>query len=231
MTTRVKGVLRRRSLSIPTADAAAFARAARRTAALRGVLAFALVALVVVSVSLAERQPVRGSAFFPGETSGVLVLDLSRSVRPATYQRIYNVMRRVVTLDQPMGLVLFSDTAYEAFPPGTHGIEIRPMLRYFKAAAAVSRSRRDLDRTASIRVPTDPWSRAFRGGTKISGGLRLARDVLRRDRIRNGSVLLVSDLDAPSFDVSALTDELIRFREERLPLRIVPLLLNVAECQ
>ena len=55
--------------------------------------------------------------------------------------------------------------------------------------------------------------RAFTSGTKISTGLELARDVLRRDRVEGG-VVLVSDLQDDQNDVGSLTETLISFRRE-----------------
>ena len=64
--------------------------------------------------------------------------------------------------------------------------------------------------------------RAFTSGTKISTGLELARDVLRRDRI-DGNIVLVSDLEDDQNDVASLTDTLIAFRRAGVPLRVVAL--------
>ncbi len=69
----------------------------------------------------------------------------------------------------------------------------------------------------------NPWSETFRGGTRISAGLRLAREILARDKLSHRGVLLVSDLDDSLFDVPALTRELITYKAQGIPLHLVAL--------
>ena len=214
---------RRERPAIPSADVPALAFAARRTAVLRAALALTLVGLLALSVWLARGLEVREGGFVAGSTSGIVVLDLSRSVRSGTYARIYRILREVAKVDQPIGLVVFSDTAYEAIPPASRGIELRPILRYFKERAEVTLTGRTLESEGEARYPPDPWSIAFRGGTRISEGIQLARKLLERERIEKGSALLISDLDAPSFDIAPLTRALVAYRREEIPLRVVPL--------
>src|SRR5438128_319822 len=75
----------------------------------------------------------------------------------------------------------------------------------------------------SRRGATIPWQATFRGGTRISDGLALARQLLARDHVTRGSVLLVSDLETAVSDVPALTRLLIDLRTSGVPLRIVGL--------
>ena len=72
------------------------------------------------------------------------------------------------------GLVLFSDTAYEAIPPGTPSEALRPLVRYFTLRPA---------RTEGFlpTFPVNPWANSFSAGTKISTGLELARGVIIDD--------------------------------------------------
>jgi hypothetical protein len=69
----------------------------------------------------------------------------------------------------------------------------------------------------------NPWSAAFRSGTRISRGLEAARESLRRDGRNSLGILLISDLDDSLFDVPALTETLIRFKREGIPLKVVGL--------
>src|SRR5439155_6051887 len=73
------------------------------------------------------------------------------------------------------------------------------------------------------RFPTNPWAPTFRAGTRISDGLALARQMLRENHVRNGSVLLLIDLETASSDVGALTRLLLDFKNSRLTLRVVGL--------
>jgi hypothetical protein len=121
----------------------------------------------------------------------------------------------VIRSNTPTGLVVFSDTAYEMLPPGAPGTELKPLLRFFTPRPGSTQ-------TDPIFLE-NPWTDAFRGGTRISSGLELARQVLRDDHVRNGSVLLISDLDSASSDVTLLTQSLLKYKEEHLPLRLMAL--------
>jgi hypothetical protein len=66
-----------------------------------------------------------------------------------------------------------------------------------------------------------PWSKSFRAGTRISTGLRLAREVLHRDGLTNQGVLLLSDLDDSLADLPVLTRELIEYQRDGVPLHVV----------
>jgi hypothetical protein len=193
----------------------------------RLVLALALVASLVSAYVLSRGLAVRQGGFLPVGSTGVIVLDLSASVSQAANRRIAGVIDNAVESDQPTGLAFFSDTAYELVPPRTPGDELRPLLRFFRPKPISPAERlRILEETGGQGGDVfvkNPWADDFRGGTRISAGLRLARQMLLREHIRHGSVLLVSDLDYSSADSSALTQVLLQYRAERLPLRIVPL--------
>jgi len=71
--------------------------------------------------------------------------------------------------------------------------------------------------------PVNPWDVAeFRGGTRISAGIGVAREALERAGVSRGSVLLVSDLDVTS-DAEATSEALVALRRDGIALRIVPL--------
>ena len=212
---------------IPVADAGALAGAARRTAVVRLAVAAAVAVLAVLAYLFAGDLRARPSSYFAEGASGVIVIDFSTSIDPSKYRRIARVLRTVVETSQPMGLVIYSDTAYEAVPIGTRGDVLRPLLRFYE----VPEGRPIPGRFAGFggprnfpgRVPQSPWQESFRGGTTISAGLRVAREMLRREGIRGGSVMLVSDLDDSPFDTERLAEEAIRYRRAGIDLRLVTL--------
>jgi hypothetical protein len=210
---------------IPIADAPALDAPARRTSVVRLVLAAALAAAAAATFLLARGAEARPSSYFATGAAGVIVIDFSTSIDPGKYRRIARVLRTVVETSQPMGLVIYSDTAYEAVPPGTRGDVLRPVLRFFDPGQApIARRVGSGFRTPpQRRFPTSPWQRGFRGGTTISAGLRVAREMLAREGIASGSVLLVSDLDDSPFDTDALAREAIRYKRAGIDLRLVTL--------
>jgi hypothetical protein len=167
---------------------------------------------------------VHHQSFFPAGDSGVVVLDFSTSIDVPGYRRISNVLRPVVEANQPIGIVYFSDVAYVALPPGTPGRELRPFLRFLRTPRQPGPfpSRADTERAIRFRPLENPWAAAFRGGTRISQGLAVARGVVEREGI-DGTVLLISDLDDSLFDVPNLGTELAAFRQSGIRLRVVPL--------
>jgi len=214
----VRDRLGRRTASIPIADAPRLAGPARRTSAFRLALALALVGGLAGTVLLARDRDARPSSYF-ASGSGVVVVDLSTSIDPDRYRRLARVMQTLAETGQPLGLVVFSDSAYEAFPPGTRGDELKPMLRFFEPPPATSSGRL----AQGFGFLESPWSGTFRGGTRISTGLGVARRVLERDGVLNGSVLLISDLDDAPSDLEAMTQEIVRYQRDGIELRVVPL--------
>lgn len=204
------------ALRIPLADAPALAPEARRTALLRIGLAAGVVLAAIFCLLLARRLDSQPSSYFAGGTSGVVVVDFSTSIDPGKYRRIDRVLRTIVRTSQPVGLVAYSDSAYEVVPPGTRGDVLRPVLRFFEPGSPTGRQLRN-------RFADSPWTGTFRGGTRISTGLRVAREALAREHVARGSVLLVSDLDDSAFDTAALTQEAVRYREAGIRLRLIPL--------
>ena len=219
----VRELLGRRS-SIPLAGAEGLAPVARRTSRVRiglAVVAAALLAGIAVTSFDLRARP---SSYFAAGGSGIVVLDLSTSVDPARYRRLARVLRTIVETNQPIGVVVYSDTAYEMLPPGTRGSELRPLLRYFEpVGGAPGQPGQPGQAGRGFGFPDSPWGGSFRGGTRISTGLREAHRMIERDAISPPSVLLVSDLDDSAFDTTPLTQELIRYQRDGIQLRIVPL--------
>jgi hypothetical protein len=212
---------------IPVPDASALSGAARRTLVVRALLAAAIIGGAALAYLLADQLQARPSSYFAEGATGVLVIDFSTSIDPGKYRRIARVLRTVSETSQPVGLVVYSDAAYEAIPSGTRGDALRPVLRFYEAPDGPPIPGRFSSFGAPRRLPgqpiRSPWQETFRGGTRISSGLRVAREMLERDRVRGGSVMLVSDLDDSPFDTNRLADEAIRYRRSGLDIRLVSL--------
>ncbi len=223
--------LRQRPSALTTSAASELQGVAQRTRWVRWALAACAVLALAVAMSFARDASVRPTSYFASGNGGIVVLDLSTSVERSKYRRIQRVLRSLAMTGSRVGLVVFSDSAYEALPPGTRGEELMPLLRFFPVPRE-PRSRDEAERNAlrSFGITT-PWSGTFRGGTRISTGLREARQMAERDRIRDPSVLLVSDLDDAGIDGPFLTQELIRYERDGIDLRIVPLFPNPEDRQ
>ena len=233
--------------AIPLADLRELRIPLLRTAVVRFGLALLLLALLVLAFLLVhEKDPTAGAPLIPGAEGGVIVLDLSASIGSTPHLRTANALRYVQQTRQSFGLVLFSDTAYEAVPPGTASTEMAPFMRHFGRARlypCIRRGARPCP-AGTYEVPADtpwdeynelveaatrggarvnPWSGSFRSGTRISRGLEMARETLRRDGMNGLGILLISDLDDSLFDVPQLTQTLIRFQREHVPVKVVGL--------
>lgn len=219
---------RRRRL--PTSAADELYGEHRRTVWLRLALAVAASGLLLAVLGVARGLHALPTSYFATGSGGIVVLDLSTSVDAQKSQRVLRVLQTLAATEGRVGLVVFSDSAYEMLPPGTRSEELRPLLAFFDQEAgaagfAGSRGGDGRSRTPAPREQADesPWSLAFRGGTRISTGLAEARRVIERDGDRSLSVLLLSDLDDSGFDTSALTEELTAYERDGIPLRVIPL--------
>ena len=209
--------------TLPVTDTRELGPAIRRTSLVRLIAAGSLLALLALAVVLAANLKQPQSSYFAAGAGGIVAVDLSSSVDPNRYRRIARVLRTVADTGQRTGLVVFSDTAYEVLPPGTRGDEFKPLIRFFDVKAPVAPAGTFQPTQTIPRLPPSPWTGSFRGGTRISTGLKVAREVIRRDRISNPGVLLISDLDDSQFDVRALTREVARYDTDGIRLRAVPL--------
>lgn len=205
-----------RRQAIPLADTAALAPAARRTAVIRVAAGLALVALAAGVILLGRHPQTHEVRFLPERSNGVVVLDLSASISSDTYSRIGQTLGAIASSRGRYGLVIFSDTAYEALPPGSPAAAFRPMIRFFKLPP-------QLRPGVAPTFPVNPWTKSFSAGTRISSGLELARSILLADRRARPAVLLVSDLDDEPNDLPALTGLALAYRREGIPLNVVGL--------
>jgi hypothetical protein len=133
-----------------------------------------------------------------------------------------DVLRRFAVRDQRVGLVIFSDTAYELLPPGSPGTELRPLIDFLTPYRVKPGAKK-------LRLPETPWDASFRAGTVISSGLTMASRALRRHGERRGTVLLVSDLSTLADDLPRVANELIGLRREGIDLRIAALSPTVSD--
>ena len=161
---------------IPLADAGGFARLARRSERRRsgGVLAVALVALIVCAAAAARHPGIRKPSLLPAKSGDMIVLDLSASISSDTFNRIGETLRKLVATDGHYGLVIFSNVAYEALPPGTPASALEPFVRYFTVSVSQTPG-------AAPVLPTSPWLSGFSSGTRISAGLDPAHRILLAD--------------------------------------------------
>lgn len=201
--------------SIPLADARRLAAAARKTAGIRLAFAVALVVLAAATAVASVHAQSPTLRFLPRGSTGIVVLDLSASISTDTYQRIGQTLRELSATNGRYGLVLFSDVAYEALPPGTPSAELKPFARYFT-----------LPQTAGgflPQFPTNPWTNSFSGGTRIASGLALALQLIRSEHVTHPAVVLVSDLDDDPGDIKALAGVALAYRQANIPVRVVAL--------
>lgn len=177
--------------------------------AVRAVLVLVALALLATAFLSARDLESRSNEFVPGGRSGVVVIDVSLSILNTDYARVRGVLERVIAAGNPMGLVVFSDAAYELMPPRTPSTELRPLLRFFR-----------LD---GDQLPPNPWLPSFQAGTRISSALDLAQRMLQRDHVEPASILLISDLETAPSDFTPLGQVLSRIKRSSTTMRVVPL--------
>jgi len=164
---------------------------------------------VLAAAATARDPKTSEQTLVPPDRIGVVVLDLSLSITDDDYATIRHTLRRLVTENASIGLAVFSDAPYELLPPGTSAKELQPILRLLVAP-----------RLGPVR---NPWTQTFRAGTRISSAIELAKSMLDRDHVANGSILLVSDLETAPDDVPALTRTIDNIERSGIKLRVVPL--------
>lgn len=201
--------LRRRRQAVSSYDLQALRWARRRALALRIVLGGSALALLGAAAASARGLDVRERSFLPPGSTGVVVLDLSLSIAETNYVDVRRAVRQLVKADAPVGLVIFSDVAYELLPPGTPASELEPLLRLLQPPAS--------------GPPVNPWWSTFRAGTRISTALDLAGEMLERDEVRDGFVVLVSDLETAPEDVQAMARTVQALQRAGIDVRVVPI--------
>jgi hypothetical protein len=179
----------------------------------RLVLALAIAGAAALELGFARGGGVTEAAYLPTNGTSVVVMDFSYSITGSSYRLIVNALRKIAAAGNPVGLIGFSDVAYELLPPGTPARELEPVARLFIPLPS---------RSGEIRFPSSPWSQ-LQGGTRISTGLRLADDALQREGVRKASILLISDLETASEDASAVVDAVADLQRDGYSLHLIGL--------
>ena len=200
--------LSRRS-AVDSHDVSSFGAARVRTPALRLLFGGGAVVLLAAAIFSARDLDPRDRGLLPTGTTGVVVMDLSLSILDDQSGVVRRTLQALIDADAPVGVVIFSDVPYELLPPGTPAKELRPIIRL-------------LTPTASGKV-VSPWSDTFRAGTRISTALQLAQDMLEGDRVEDGSILLVSDLETSPDDVPETARVLRSIKRAGTPVRLLAL--------
>jgi hypothetical protein len=194
--------------AVASHDVRSFRGGARRALALRVLFAGGAALLLLGAVLAARELDPRDRGLLPTGTTGVVVLDLSLSILDDQSGVVRRTLQSLVEADAPVGLVIFSDVPYELLPPGTPAKELRPVIRLL---------------TPSGGKVISPWSDTFRSGTKISAALQLAQDMLVGDKVKDGSILLVSDLETAPDDVPATARVLRAINRSGTDVRLLAL--------
>jgi hypothetical protein len=193
--------------AFPASEPQALRRSARRTLLVRGALAIALLATLALAILVARGEDVRDAPLVPSGKTGILVLDLSASTSETAFAQ---TIEKLANSDERVGLIAFSDAAYELLPPGSPGRELLPLLRFFAV----------LD--GKEPPASNPWDE-FRAGTRVSEGLRVAGDVLREEGISDGSLLLVSDFEILPDEIQRVASQIAFLKTQGVEVRLVPL--------
>jgi hypothetical protein len=202
--------------AVEVGDFGSFGQAAKRSRWLRSALAAGAVVLCVAAVTAAPRHAARADALVPQRANGIVVVDVSASISWETYARIASTLQRLRRDGGDAGLVLFSDTAYQALPPGTPVAELAPFERFFRVAQPSTPG-------LQPQPPRSPWTSSFSAGTRISTGLSRALEVVQRDHVAHPLVILVSDLDDDAGDLESLTSVALAYRKLGIPIKVVGL--------
>jgi hypothetical protein len=200
--------------AVDSHDVGAMRRATFRTRLVRVVLVVAALALLAGAAASARGLDAGRTNGLP-IASGVAVIDLSLSIGPQDYRTIRATLRRLIASNGSFGVVMFSDVPYEMLPPGTPARELEPVLRLLAPQKAAGKR--------GPVVPDNPWSQSFSAGTQISSALALARDMLVRDGIGHGTLLLLSDLLTAPEDVPRLARTLQELQDAGISVKVVPL--------
>ena len=215
----MRGTTLRRHGATRLGELPSLALPAERTTVVRGALLLALAGALAGAVLLARSAGTGRAIVLPGGVNtGEIVIDMSASDVGQSFQRVATVMGGLSAANQAMGLIMFSDTAYELLPPNSPASALQQFERFFTP------------RTIYHGAPLygqSPWNQ-FSGGTRISNGLRTAQNALRRSHITHGSILLLSDLNDSDGDLDNLVTESLALRRAHVPVRIVPLYASPA---
>ena len=205
------------SARIPLSDVRELWPAWRRTTVIRAVLAVVLVGLILVAALVSSRPTTHAPIhLLPKASNAIVVLDLSASISSDTFNRIGETLDQLAATNGRYGLVVFSDVAYQALPPGTPSAQLLPYARYFKVPDQQTPG-------LAAAFPTNPWTTSFSAGTRISAGLGLALQVIHAQHLAHPGVILISDLNDDQGDLTNLAGSALAYRNEGIDIRVVAL--------
>lgn len=200
---------------LPLVDALDLRAKALRTRVALLLLAALVIGLALVGVLLLRDAGARTAALLPAGSDAIVVLDLSASIDTDTYSRIGLTLQDLARSRARIGLVVFSDQAYEALPPGVPASTLEPFVRYFTLPKQVG--------GAAPAFPPNPWTRSFSAGTRIGAGLEVAHDLALQQPHGRPTVVLISDLDDSPSDLARLTGIVLAYKRDHIPLQVVGL--------
>lgn len=216
----MRGTTLRRSGVTQLGELPALQVPAARTTFVRAALVIALAASLAGAILLARSAGSGRAALLPqGASTGVIVIDMSGSVSGIPFERVATVVRGLAAANQAMGLVMFSDTAYELLPPNSPPSSLLQFERFFNPQTV---------NQGSPVFGLTPWDQ-FSAGTRISRGLHMGQEALRRAGVKHGSLLLISDLNDSSADEEPLVAEAFALKKAHIPVRIVPVVASPAD--
>jgi hypothetical protein len=201
--------------AIPLTDAPALRGRARLTWAVRVVLAAVAIGAACAAVVVSRHPHTRTVVALPHDASTIVVLDMSASISTDTYSRIGGTLQTLSRSGARVGLVVFSDIAYDALPTGAPAADLAPLVRYFSLPPRTQSG-------AAQMFPPNPWLLTFSAGTHISAGMELAHTMALAEKQRP-AVILVSDLDDDPSDVAPLAAVMAAYARDRIPVRVVGL--------
>lgn len=201
--------------AIPLADAPALRAPGRFTFAVRATLAAVAIGSTIAFLVISRHPESRTVVPLPRDASTVVVLDVSASISTDTYARIGGTLAALSHSGARVGLVVFSDLAYEALPPGVPASDLTPFVRYFTLPTQPQEG-------AAPTFPPNPWTTTFTAGTRISTGMELAHTIAQA-QAKRPTVVLVSDLDDDPQDLTALAAVMAAYRRDHIPVRVVGL--------
>jgi len=216
----MRGTTLRRGGATRLGDLSGLRSSAERTTVVRITLVLALAAALATTILLARSAGSGRAALLPaGAKTGVVVVDMSGSVSGIPFERVATVLRDFAVANQAMGLVMFSDTAYELLPPNSPASTLLEFERFFNPQSING---------GVLSFGVTPWDQ-FSAGTKISSGLRMGQQALERAHVTHGSLLLISDLNDSSADEEPLVAEALALKKAHIPVRIVPVVAAPAD--
>lgn len=190
----------------------------RRTA-----IAALLLALLVSGFWLSRKPDIATHRSVSCRSSGVVIVDMSGSTAEDTLSlaKMGRVLKTLTSNPRSrIGLVMFSDDAYEVFPPCTKPEAFRRMIDQFIHPKRKTVSSGTGFGSYQTTTTINPWANTFIGGTSISLGLDVAlRAYLRTPHVAGAPIVLISDLENGEGE-GVLEGVLDAYRHFGIPLRI-----------